>query len=160
MVRRLKREVCFLIGHYKTAGLCAFLCCMGGVLLWVSGGSWMYHVRPYTVPIGVMFLLWLTVYGFTGLLMAVLLLSGRCRCGKGSALTAAAYVCMLCWYAVFFCTPLTFFAGLLLSLSVILLGIVFLTEKRSMLTVKILIFLIEGIQIWCLYRCFFMNLLN
>lgn len=159
MLQRLKREVCFLILHYKVLGLCAFLCCMGGVLLWVSGGSLFHHIRGEILPLGVLFLLWLTAYGLTGLLIGVLLLSGGKYAGTATALTAAAYVFMLCWYAVFCCTPLKFFACILLILSVTLIASVFPVCRRGMLTLKILIIFIEGLQLLCLYRCFFIYLL-
>jgi hypothetical protein len=139
---------------------------MGGILLWVSGGSWSWHIRyagGNALPIGVMFLLWLCVYGLTGVLIAFLVLSAGCLCQRSTrmlpVLTAGAYIFMLCWYAVYFCTPLGLFSALLLLFSIVLLGIVFVLLKRSLLTAKILIIVIEAVQIRCLWQSFWVDLL-
>lgn len=165
MLRRLKREVCFLIMHYRITGLCAFLFCMGGILLWVSGGSNLYYLRGAPVPIGGLFLLWLLIYGLTGVLFACILLTESFRCrtpGRGGILTglcASAYVFMLCWYAVYFCTRLLLFSGILLILTVIVLGIIFVVMRTELILVKVTVFLIEIGQILCLVYCYSMNLL-
>lgn len=164
MLRRLKREVCFLIEHFRLTGLCAFMCCMGGILLWVSGGSNVYYLRGAHIPIGVLFLLWLLVYGLTGVLMACILLTETscCRGNRGGillGLCAAAYVFMLCWYAVYFCTRLVLFSGILLILSVLCLGTIFVIMRTGFLLGKVTIFLAEIGQILCLVYCHFMNLL-
>ncbi len=166
MWRRLKREVGFLIEHYRLTGLCAFLCCMGGILLWVSGGSNLYWLRGAKIPIGVLFLLWLLIYGLTGVLLACILLTEASGCRRpmhGGILTglcAAAYVFMLSWYAVYFCTRLVLFSGILLILSVISLGIIFVVMRTGMILAKVMIILAEIGQILCLVYCYCMNLLN
>ena len=166
MLRRLKREVCFLIEHYRVTGLCAFLCCMGGVLLWVSGGSSMYYLRGAHIPIGMLFLLWMLIYGLTGILFSCILLteSSCCRtAGKGgilAGLCAAGYVFMLCWYAVYFCTRLILFSKILLILSVISIATIFVIMRKGMILAKVTVFLIEIGQILCFVYCHFMNLFN
>jgi len=166
MLRRLKREVCFLIEHYRVTGLCAFLCCMGGVLLWVSGGSSMYYLRGAHIPIGMLFLLWMLIYGLTGILFSCILLteSSCCRtAGKGgilAGLCAAGYVFMLCWYAVYFCTRLILFSKILLILSVISIATIFVIMRKGMILAKVTVFLIEIGQILCFVYCYFMNLFN
>ncbi len=157
MFRRLKREMCFLIEHFRLAGLCAFLCCMGGILLWVSGGSNAYWLRGGPVPIGGLFFLWLLIYGLTGLLLACLLLGER-RCAA-LGLCTGAYVLMLCWYAVYFCTRLVMFSGLLLLLCMICYGMIFAVVRRGFLLTKVIVLLGLICQICCLVCCYFVNLL-
>lgn len=169
MLRRLKREVCFLIEHFRFTGLCVFLCCMGGILLWVSGGSNHYHIRGAHVPVGVLFLIWLLIYGLTGVLLACILLteSNRCttpgrriRSGFLTGLCAAAYMFMLSWYAVYFCTRLILFSWILLTLSVILFGVIFVVMRTGMILAKAAVFLAEICQILCMVYCYSVNLLN
>lgn len=135
---------------------------MGGILLWVSGGSTAYYIRNTGMPVGVLFLLWLMIYGLTGIVMACILLTG-CSCGGNGGVPAAmcggAYVLMLCWYAVYCCTRLVLFSGILLVLSILMLGAIFVIIGRGMILVRAAILLAETGQILCLIYCFFMNLL-
>lgn len=163
MLRQLKREVCFLIGQFRITGLCAFLCCMGGILLWVSGGSNIYWMRGGG-SIGGLFFLWLLIYGLTGVLMACILLSEGSLCPKSHggvllALCGAAYVLMLCWYAVYFCTRLTLFSGILLILSILCIGAILVIMRKGFLLAKLVLLLAETGQILSFVYCYFMNLL-
>ena len=163
MLRRLKREVCFLVENYRTAALCPFLCCMGGILLWVSGGSPALYLRKCGISAGALFLLWLPIYGLTGLVLAWIFLVRRNSCrGEGTvlpALCAGAYLCMLCWYAVYCCTGLVLFAGILLLLSIVLLGTVFIMFRHRCILMRAVILLAETGQILCLLYCHFLKLL-
>ena len=140
MFRRLKRELCFVGENIPVLGLGAFICCIGGVFLWV----------------GVIFTVWLLTYGMTGFVLAMSCLSEKLcsqKCGmKASVLGGFAYLLMLMWYAVSFCTRLAFFGIILLILSILLLGITFVALRKTFFITLVLIILIEVVQIY--FLCF------
>lgn len=126
MFRRLKRELCFVGENIPVLGLGAFICCIGGVFLWVGGDSSWYYAKAlhneHSIPLGVIFTVWLLTYGMTGFVLAMSCLSEKLcspKCGmKASVLGGFAYLLMLMWYAVSFCTRLAFFGIILLILSI------------------------------------------
>jgi len=138
---------------------------MGGILLWVSGGSNMYWFRGGRIPIGGLFLLWLLIYGLTGVLMACILLTegSGCRGANRSSilmgLCVVSYVFMLSWYAVYFCTRLLLFSAVLLILSLICHGIIFVVMRTGFILAKFVILLGVICQIFSLVFCYFVNLL-
>ena len=122
-MRKLKRELGFLLAYPAQIGLGAFLCAVGGVVLWVSGGSGWYYLKAGQLPsLTAVFLLWTLLYALYGCLLAVILLTGKSILNPkaalvGAAATAASYLLSLGWYAVFFCTRLQVFAAILLILA-------------------------------------------
>ena len=155
--------------HFRFTGLCVFLCCMGGVLLWVSGGSNYYYIRGPHGSVGLLFLLWLVIYALTGLVLACILLteSNRCvshsrriRSGILTGLCVTSYLFMLCWYAVYFCTRLVLFSGILLTVTMILFVTIFVVMRTGMILAKAAVFLAETGQILCMVYCYSVNLLK
>ncbi len=160
MFRRLKRELCFVGENIPVLGLGAFICCIGGVFLWVGGDSSWYYAKAlhneHSIPLGVIFTIWLLTYGMTGFVLAMSCLSEKLcspKCGmKASVLGGFAYLLMLMWYAVSFCTRLAFFGIILLILSILLLGITFVALRKTFFITLVLIILIEVVQIY--FLCF------
>ena len=141
----------------------AFVCCFGGILLWVNGTNLWYvmssfRTPKYSVSVTGAFLLWLVAYALCGAVLALILSCGMSvgRCRPGSALTAFAMCCgvyllMLVWYAIFFCTHLTLFA-LILLLSVLALTIaVFCMIRHGLMTLKLLLFGIAAVELYFIY---------
>ena len=111
MFRRLKRELCFVGENIPVLGLGAFICCIGGVFLWVGGDSSWYYAKAlhneHSIPLGVIFTVWLLTYGMTGFVLAMSCLSEKLcspKCGmKASVLGGFAYLLMLMWYEFLSC---------------------------------------------------------
>ncbi len=127
-MKRLKREFAYIGCHLPMIGVWVFLCCIGGILLWVNGDNHWYAAMTLShpgrmLPISTVFILWLFVYGLTGAFLGLILLTGGERCvGEGRVLCAfscatTGYLLMLVWYALFFCTRLTWFASVILLFS-------------------------------------------
>ena len=103
MFRRLKRELCFVGENIPVLGLGAFICCIGGVFLWVGGDSSWYYAKALHnenfIPLGVIFTVWLLTYGMTGFVLAMSCLSEKLcspKCGmKAAVLGGFAYLLML-----------------------------------------------------------------
>jgi len=159
MFRQIKRELNYLAENIGTIGLSAFLCCFGGILLWVDGTN-IWHVMrsgPHagTASVTGVFLLWLLTYGLCGTVLALILLQSRtARCG--CALTAFAagctvYLLQLVWYAVFFCTHLVIFAFFILLTAFLLTFVLFFLVRHSFLTLKALLLAITLVELYFIY---------
>jgi len=163
----IKRELNYLINNAAKIGTAAFLCCFGGILLWVDGTNLWCVMRSGRLPRGSMpvtgmFLLWLLAYGLCGMLLGLILLQSREPCfrkGRGDArllLTAFAagctlYLLMLTWYAVFFCTHLVLFALVLLLTALLLTLTMFLLLRRGLLLFRIVLLLITLVEFYFIY---------
>ena len=160
MFRTIKRELNYLVCNIGSIGLSAFLCCFGGILLWVDGTNIWYVIRSEhrtgdISSVTAMFLLWLLAYGLCGAVLALILLHGRTvRCGN--VLTAFAVCCMiyllqLVWYAVFFCTHLVFLAFCILLAAGALTFALFFLLRRSFLIFRVLLLLIALVELYFIY---------
>ncbi len=122
-MKKNRRGTAALLANPAPLGLGAFLAAVGGVLLWVSGGSGWYVVRSAggeLPPLMTVFVLWLLCYALYGFLMAAVVLGcveQADRAGLALGALAASYLCSLIWYALFFCTRMVIFAGLILILA-------------------------------------------
>ncbi len=159
MLSQIKRELSFLIENAAVLGLGAFLCCAGGILLWVNGGSGGYFLRRPWSGIGLTaaFLLWLSVYGLSGASLSMILLAERARLFRGNGavtafvLTSASYLLSLIWYALFFCTRLHLFAGILLALSLVLIGMNVVVTRRTFFALRLFQFMTFAVEL--LFLC-------
>ena len=105
-MRKWKRELDFLGANAGVLGAAAFLAAMGGVLLWVSGGSgWYFYKTAGQCAPSVASLFALS------LVLRSVLPSAGC--------TAGTYLFHLGWYAAALCTRLTVFGGIFACLSVL-----------------------------------------
>lgn len=152
-------------GNLSVILLAAFLCAIGGVMLWISGGSTWYILRgandPWiTLSLSGVFIVWLLTYGLVGVLLALVWLAGRSRICTVSvslrafALIIASYLLMLLWYAIFFCTRLVIFSVILLLLSIIILAFVLLLTRRFLRIISALTVIIELVQIYFIWFSF------
>jgi len=103
---------------------------------------------------------WLITYGLAGLSLGLIWLICKSRLIPPSACLTAFALCMLVylltqtWYAVFFCTRLTVFAGVLLFLSTVICGLVIFITRRSFLLLTLILVIVEAVQIYFLYFTF------
>ncbi len=171
LIQKFKRELVFLGEHIPKILTAAFLCSCGGILLWVNGTNlWQIlnsRITKFSVPITGAFLLCLLSYALCGVILALLLTAGMTigfSCGKRTAgnllsafsLTCAVYLLLLVWYAIFFCTHLTFFALILLSLAFFGTILIFLLMRHNLLTLKLPLLLLFAIELYFLcinFRC-------
>ena len=162
LFRRIKFELKLIGENIPLIGLAAFLCIMGGILLWISGGSYWFAVRVgtrggFTLSLVGAFTLWLICYGLVGVSLALIGFicnAGICcdkRCIKSFALLMISYLLMLSWYAIFFCTRLIVFPLILLICSVLLVGISFLLIRKTLCLLFIINLIIEIIQIYFIF---------
>ena len=120
-MRKWKRELDFIGANAGLFGIAAFLAAMGGVLLWVSGGSgwYFYKTAGRDAPsVAALFTLSLAVCGLCGLSGALIYVWGRAVCPMKSVwpsvcMIAGAYLMHLGWYAAALCTRMTVFGGIL-----------------------------------------------
>ena len=160
LFRKLKREADYLITHIGMIGFSAFVCCFGGILLWVNGSNLWHilrsgHLTSGSVSVTWIFLLWLLTYGLCGTSLALILLQGKI-CGNNLALTAfsvccAIYLLQLVWYAVFFCTHLLFFALFLLILTFLMTILLFFLVRHSFFLLKVLLLTMTLVELYFIY---------
>lgn len=160
LFRQIKRELDYLVGNIGMIGLSAFLCCFGGILLWVDGTNIWHVMRSGHLPVGSasvtgMFLLWLLTYGLCGTVLALILLQSRTVRG-GIALIAFSvgcviYLLQLVWYAVFFCTHLIFFAFFILLVVLLLTLALLVLVRHSFLVLKVLLLAITLVELYFIY---------
>jgi len=146
--------------HLTTLGFSAFICCFGGILLWVNGTNiWhiynsMYH-SDSTISVTGIFLISLLIYGICGILLALFLIYGQI-CRSSAALTAfifssLIYLFILIWYVLFFCTHLTFFALIILILLILLTILLFVRISCGFIIVRCLLSAIFIAELYFLY---------
>lgn len=168
MLRRLRIEMHAVSANIKLILLGAFLCAVGGVLLWINGGSTWYFLRSASqihagLSLSGVFVAWLITYGLTGAMLALVWSSGRYRlCGCrvslcSFGLISAVYLLMLVWYALFFCTRLFIFSLVILSLSVVLCAMALILLRKTMVLIWMIGIMIEAIQIYFIYFSFAMH---
>lgn len=149
LLHRLKRELCCLTKHIAIIGLSSFLCAIGGVVLWINGGSGWYVLNSVSAnqhgrSLTFIFLVWLIVYALYGARLVLIAFSDTvsCSCQKrvvlAFSLTSFSYLLDLVWYALFFCTRLTIFSLIVLSLSAILNVVVILISKHGLIIAYLL----------------------
>ena len=154
-MRNWKREFDFLGGGLVPLGVCAFLFAVGGALLWVCGGSGWYVLKAAgreAPSVGGLFALSLAVCGLCGLLGGLTAMAGYRLRPAGAVLpplglTAASYLFHLGWYAVFCCTRLMLFGGILAALSLlaaVLSGLFSRGTLRLILLTAVLLALAEA----------------
>lgn len=159
-MHRIKWELSCLTRHIAVIGVSAFLCAIGGILLWINGGSGWYVINSINgsnSSLTGVFLVWMIAYALYGVRLALLAsgegiaCSDRKRAFTAFSLTALAYLLDLIWYAIFFCTRLTWFALVVLITAVILGAAVIILSKRGMLIHLMAIFVViltELLFIW------------
>ena len=150
----------FLADHIRMIGFSAFLCCFGGMLLWVNGTNLWQILRSgglpaFSLSVTGLFLLWSLVYGLDGILLALLFLqSYPFRCGNlltSFSICCGIYLLQLVWYAVFFCTHLVFFSFIILLISLVLTIVLFLMPRQSFLLFRFLLILILLVELYFIY---------
>lgn len=160
LFRNFKREINFLSVHIGMIGFSAFLCCFGGILLWVNGtGLWrILHTGQYlsgSASVTGIFLLWLFTYGLCGTSQALLLLRSRfCRNSRGLtefSVCCVIYLLQLVWYAVFFCSHLLFFAFIILLLTFLLTLILLFLVRKGFLLLKLLLVTMTLVELYFIY---------
>lgn len=160
LFRKLKRELFFLADHIRMIFFSAFVCCFGGMLLWVNGTNLWQILRTGNLPsfslsVTGLFLLWSFVYGLNGIMLSLLLLQSHSRC-RSNLLTSftvccGIYLLHLVWYAVFFCTHLIFFACVILLASFLLTIVLFLLNRHGFLLLRFLLILIFLVELYFIY---------
>ncbi len=162
MFKRLRRESAFLLSNLSFIFLFAFLCALGGVLLWVNGGGTWFVVQSYqfhntSTSLSGAFVLCLVIYALIGAVVSVIIKMNGCIRGAQNntliavALSMAMYILSLAWYAVFFCTRLSVFSSILL-LIVVLIGVALLVVvRKTLILLCVGIILIELCEIYFLY---------
>ncbi len=160
LFRQLKRELNFLITHIGIIGFSAFLCCFGGILLWVNGTNIWHilraeHIPDFSVSVTGIFLIWLFTYGLCGMVLALILLQSR-TCRNAVPLIAFSVCCgiyllQLVWYAVFFCTHLLFFAFIVLLTAFLMTIILFFLIRHSFVLLKFLLIAITLVELYFIY---------
>lgn len=163
LIQKLKRELLYLGNHVPKILTSAFLCSIGGILLWVNGTNLWYvlYSRTSEVTISILwtFFLCLLTYALCGANLAFLLTVGISLCSSNKhtgdifiafALQSAIYLLLLTWYVIFFCTHLSAFALILLLLIFVFTVVVFLLVRHWFLTLKFLLVLLAGIELYFL----------
>ena len=163
---RIKHELDFIVKNIALIALSAFLCAMGGIILWISGGSTWYLLRlgengKNALSLALVFVIWFLVYGLCGALIALFGLFSRNSCRGGSVnskngftsfcLILGAYLLMLLWYVTFFCTRLVILPAILLVISVAVLGITLFISRKTFFLISVIIILIELVHIYYIY---------
>ena len=162
MFKRIRREAGFLLSNISIIFLFSFLYALGGVLLWINGGSTWFAVQSYqshntSISLSGAFVLCLIIYALIGAVVSIILKVNGCMCsGKSNTLTAiilamAMYILSLAWYAVFFCTRLSVFSSILLAIAIILGATLFFVTLKRMFFLSLGIVLVELLQIYFLY---------
>jgi hypothetical protein len=160
LFRKLKRELDFLAKHIRMIFFSAFICCFGGMLLWVNGTNLWQVLRSgsqpsFSLSVTGLFLLWSFIYGLTGILLSLLFLQGKIRCCNDPltsfAICSGIYLLHLVWYAVFFCTHLVLFACMILLVSFFLTIVLFLLNRHGFLLFRFLLILIFLVELYFIY---------
>lgn len=160
LFKKLKWELAFLSEHLTALGFSAFICCFGGILLWVNGTNiWHIYNLMYlpdnTISVTGIFLISLGIYGICGILLALFLICGQIYRTSSALLaftfSSLIYLFMLIWYVLFFCTHLTFFALILLILTILLSVLLFLKISCDFIIVRCLLTAIFVAELYFFY---------
>ena len=171
MLKRIRREISFILSNFSVIVLFSFLTSLGGVLLWVNGGSTWFIMQSYKfenikISLTGAFVLSLSLYALMGAVMGVILKSNTCGCGGKNksvvafSVTMAMYILSLAWYAVFFCTRLSLFSAVLLTIVLILGSVLFFAVRKTMILLSLLVVSVELCEIYFLYVNISFYLLN
>ncbi len=153
LLKGFKCECRFFCGHIPVLAGSAFLCAVGGVLVWINGGSGCYlfaacRSSSQTLSLTAVFLMWLCVYALTGAVIGMIGLLLREVGLLPFALAATSYLLGILWYALFFCTRLSFFAAVLLIGAVALNIIIMLKYGRCSRLMDIILVLITAAEVF------------
>ena len=160
MFRYLRREIQFIGQHIAVVAAAAFLCALGGIFLWINGGSSWYVIRTSggTSPrMSIIFTVWVIAYALCGAAIAMIWLVYRtgkrafCASIPWFSLAVMSYLFMLVWYAVFFCTRLVVFAAIVLIISCISDVLLFLFMRKTLLifsVITVILFMIQAYFVW------------
>jgi len=161
LFRKLKWELLFLTKHFTVLGFSAFICCFGGILLWVNGTNIWHiynsiHRQDNMIPsVTGIFVISLLVYGICGLLLALFLLYGINSCTSAAliafSLNSLIYLFILIWYVLFFCTHLTFFSLILLVLTLLLTVLLLCRIHCGLILVRCLLTAVLLAELYFLY---------
>ena len=160
MIKRIRRETSCVLSNISQIVLISFLTSLGGVLLWVNGGSTWFVVQSYKldgcgISLTGAFVVSLVSYALLGAVMGIILKMNGCGIKKkfvtALALAAGMYIFSLAWYAVFFCTRLSAFSAALLVIAVLLGVALLLMLRKTMLLLNLLILAIEICEIYFMY---------
>lgn len=162
MCKYFKRESRFLLDNITIICLSAFLCAIGGVFLWVNGGSSWYLIRTSAgaPPLSVVFSVWVITYGLTGAAASMIWLVYRHgKCGFSHTipwfcLALMSYLFMLVWYAVFFCTRLVVFAAIVLIISCIADILLLLFMRKTLIIFSVTMAIIVAVQLYFIWFTF------
>ena len=169
LIKKIRCEISFILSNIYVIVIFSFLTSLGGVLLWVNGGSVWFIMQssknPNNISLSAVFVLSLVIYAMMGAVVSIVLKTENHICRGKNALTAivltmAMYILSLSWYAVFFCTRMSLFSAILLMIVVILGVLLFFTVKKRLIILGILVLLIEFAEIYLLYVNISFCLLN
>ena len=160
----------FLLSNISIILLFSFLYALGGVLLWVNGGSTWFIVQSYqfhsnAISLSGAFVLSLVIYALIGAVVSMVFKLNKCSMsGKNSSMTAlilamSMYILSLAWYAVFFCTRLSVFSSILLAIAILVGAALFVVTLKRMILLSFGIILLEVCEIYFLYVniCFYLS---
>ena len=151
-----------MLSNISVIILFSFMTSLGGVLLWVNGGSTWFilqsnKLQNVSVSLSGAFVLCLLIYALMGAIMGIILKSDACICGRGNrsvaafSLTMAMYILSLAWYAVFFCTRLSLFSAILLIIVLLFGAALFIATRKKMLILSLLVIALELAEMYFLY---------
>ncbi len=167
LLKNVRREIAIIGNNIPVLGLGAFVCCIGGVFLWVGGDASLYYIKTLNsekLPsLLTMFLLWLTVYALSGAVLAMLCLFPKCMSHKawiGAVIGGVGYVMMLLWYAVTLCTRLSLLGSFVLVLAIVAYIAVFVFIPPCFVITRVAVILIELLQFYFLIFSISTFLLN
>lgn len=175
LFRKIKQELLFIGDNIPLLGLGAFVCCFGGILVWVGSDSNWYYYKIMNNnsfhSLSSIFFTWLVIYGLTGVTLALSCLSVKCsichsikhgylRIINAPFVGGFGYLMMLLWYVVTFCTRLSVFGTIILLMSIVAFGTLLVLLKRTFLVTFVTLILIEAVQIYFLIFTISLFLLN
>lgn len=153
LFKNVRREISIIGDNIPVLGLGAFVCCIGGIFLWVGGDASWYYIKSLNserLPsLLTMFLLWLVIYALSGAVLAMLCLFQKCVSRKawiGAVTGGVGYIMMLLWYAVTLCTRLSLLGSFVLVLAIVAYVVIFLFIPPCFVITRVAVILIEILQ--------------
>ena len=136
----MKKELEYIGGNITGVSASVFLCAMGGILVWVNGGSGWYVLSTLhgrMLPLSLIFLSWLFTYALYGFRLAMRVFCKTDRCYLSvQGRVCLAYLLDLVWYAIFFCTRMSMLALVVILTSAVLNISVLLKFGKGMIISK------------------------